>query len=373
MLKENITEFQNYWMKWVKLHMDDLIRMGYALSEALQQERGVFALGMGKDHWFAEELTSRLQGHPEVIGMYPEELMEYDRHFTAISKSRDYGEILLSSWNVKRNDLILCFNSDLSVMMESLQKKCVRKKIDLQNLNVSEELLQDEATMKYLPAIEVYCAQAVNAVSFAVEASLDPVEVLHQLNGRLNETLEKFASSQQLNFDKLFADLERKQGRLFVMGSGHSSMLQDYFASYPCEPVVPILESELMVYDPVKSEWTQRQKDYAQMLIDKYEIREEDGLILPSNSGKSLMNVELARILWSNRTTVTVITNMLQSPVIKSEHPSGRRLFETADIVIDNCCVNKDACLMIAEQKRCPLSSVILMLCGIEIHDQLSR
>ena len=46
-------------------------------------------------------------------------------------------------------------------------------------------------------------------------------------------------------------------------------------------------------------------------------------------------------------------------------HPSGRRLFETADIVIDNCCVNKDACLELDGQRRCPLSSMTVLLSGV--------
>ena len=135
--------------------------------------------------------------------------------------------------------------------------------------------------------------------------------------------------------------------------------------------VVPILEQELMVFDPVQSGWTQKQRDYAQMLIDKYKIQPQDVFLMPSNTGKSVMNVELARLLWSNKTTVAAITNMKQSPVIKSDHPSGRRLFETADIVIDNCCVNKDACLTIDGQRRCPLSSVTVLLCGVLLLEQL--
>ena len=47
------------------------------------------------------------------------------------------------------------------------------------------------------------------------------------------------------------------------------------------------------------------------------------------------------------------------------------KLFETADIVIDNCCVNKDACLTIDGQRRCPLSSVTVLLCGVLLLEQL--
>ena len=47
-------------------------------------------------------------------------------------------------------------------------------------------------------------------------------------------------------------------------------------AENPHPKVVPILESELMVFDPVQSGWTQKQRDYAQMLIDKYQPPPQD-------------------------------------------------------------------------------------------------
>jgi len=65
--------------------------------------------------------------------------------------------------------------------------------------------------------------------------------------------------------------------------------------------------------------------------------RPGDVMILGSVSGRNVPVVDLA--LESKRFGMKniVITSMQYSPQVESEHPSGKRLFETADIVIDNC------------------------------------
>ena len=126
---------------------------------------------------------------------------------------------------------------------------------------------------RFLPMLQVYGAQAVNAVSFALAAGMDPASAVHALNKRARK-FEQFEQTQLPSIAKVTEELERKQGRLIVMGSGHSHMLQDLMAQEKTlDNVVPILEQELMVFDPVQSGWTQAARDYAQMLIDKYKIQ----------------------------------------------------------------------------------------------------
>ena len=357
MLKEECRLFQKVWLGWTESQMDQFIRIGTQLAQALAEGRNVYAFGLGEDHWFAEELTARLQGHPEIIGLFPHELMTYDCRYASLIRCPEYARVLIEAWKIERNDLVLSFHSQATPLYTAMEKHCRQLGIQWQRLQANRQMETQElfsVEERFLPMLQVYGAQAVNAVSFALTAGIDPNSAVHALNKSMLEILEQFEQTQLLPIIKIAEELERKQGRLIVMGSGHSHMLQ-----------------ELMVFDSVQSGWTQKQRDYAQMLIDKYKIQPQDVFLMPSNTGKSVMNVELARLLWMNKTTVAVITNMKQSPVIKSDHPSGRRLFETADIVIDNCCVNKDACLTIDGQRRCPLSSVTVLLCGVLLLEQL--
>ena len=104
--------------------------------------------------------------------------------------------------------------------------------------------------------------------------------------------LDVYKRQQLPSIAKVTEELERKQGRLIVMGSGHSHMLQDLMAQEKTlDNVVPILEQELMVFDPVQSGWTQKQRDYAQMLIDKYKIQPQDVFLMPSNTCLSLIHI----------------------------------------------------------------------------------
>ena len=271
--------------------------------------------------------------------------MTYDCRYASLIRCPDYAKVLIEAWKIERNDLVLSFHSQDTPLYAAMEKHCRRLGIQWQMLQADRQTETPglfSVEERFLPMLQVYGAQAVNAVSFVLAAGMDPASAVHALNKSMLEILEQFEQTQLPSIAKVTEELERKQGRLIVMGSGHSHMLQDLMAQEKTlDNVVPILEQELMVFDPVQSGWMQKQRDYAQMLIDKYKIQPQDVFLMPSNTGKSVMNVELARLLWSNKTTVAAITNMKQSPVIKSDHPSGRRLFETADIVIDNCCVNK--------------------------------
>lgn len=65
--------------------------------------------------------------------------------------------------------------------------------------------------------------------------------------------------------------------------------------------------------------------------------RPGDILVLGSVSGRNLPVVDLAIEARKFGIKNIVITSMSYSPQVQSEHPSGKRLFEVADLVIDNC------------------------------------
>lgn len=73
--------------------------------------------------------------------------------------------------------------------------------------------------------------------------------------------------------------------------------------------------------------------------------RPGDIMILGSVSGRNLPVVDLALESRKMGLTNIVITSMTYSPQVKSDHPSGKRLFEVADLVIDNCAPAAEAML----------------------------
>lgn len=62
-----------------------------------------------------------------------------------------------------------------------------------------------------------------------------------------------------------------------------------------------------------------------------------DVMILGSVSGRNLPVVDLALEAKKMGLKTIVITSMTYTTQVKSDHPSGKRLFELGDIVLDNC------------------------------------
>jgi uncharacterized phosphosugar-binding protein len=89
-------------------------------------------------------------------------------------------------------------------------------------------------------------------------------------------------------------------------------------------------------------------------------LRPGDVLIIGSVSGTSRRVVELALQSRARGLTVIAITAPTFSKNLAAAHPSGKRLFEVADIVLDNHAEYGDSFLDIAglDRKVCPISGV---------------
>jgi uncharacterized phosphosugar-binding protein len=68
-----------------------------------------------------------------------------------------------------------------------------------------------------------------------------------------------------------------------------------------------------------------------------------DVMILGSVSGRNLPVVDLATEARKMGLKLIVITSMSYTANIVSDHPTGKRLFELADVVIDNCAPTAEA------------------------------
>lgn len=90
-----------------------------------------------------------------------------------------------------------------------------------------------------------------------------------------------------------------------------------------------------------------------------------DVLIVNSVSGKAAAPVQVALSAQRLDVRVVAITNVTYSQSVKSQHSSGQRLFEVADVVIDNCGVVGDAALEFEglDSKAIPTSG--LTFCAI--------
>ncbi|PYI55655.1 sugar isomerase domain-containing protein [Paenibacillus flagellatus] len=89
----------------------------------------------------------------------------------------------------------------------------------------------------------------------------------------------------------------------------------------------------------------ERDPDTAHRLLELHDVRPEDAFVVVSNSGRNGAPVELALECARRGIPVVAVTSLDHSGQTDSRHPSGKRLFEIADVVIDNGCPYGDVLL----------------------------
>jgi uncharacterized phosphosugar-binding protein len=89
-------------------------------------------------------------------------------------------------------------------------------------------------------------------------------------------------------------------------------------------------------------------------------VHSGDVLFIGSVSGKSVFPVDLAIHARELGVTVVAITSVAYSSILQSDHSSGKRLFEVADLVIDNCAPSQDGMIELPQMavSMCPASGI---------------
>jgi uncharacterized phosphosugar-binding protein len=140
-------------------------------------------------------------------------------------------------------------------------------------------------------------------------------------------------------------------GRTFwVFGTGHSHALAEelYGRAGGLADVRAILEPGLMLHEGLqKSSLLERLPGLADVLLDINPLESGDVVLIASNSGRNAVPVEFALGARKRGVKVIALTSLAHSTATTSRAPGGQRLFETADVVIDNCGVPGDALITI--------------------------
>ncbi len=157
------------------------------------------------------------------------------------------------------------------------------------------------------------------------------LELLDRIQVTQAEALEKAA-------DLIFASL-RQGGVLHIFGSGHSAAVaqEAFHRAGGLVPVNLIQEAFLTpLTSPTISGKIERLSGIAEALLDRHDLRSGEVLIVVSNSGINAVPVEMALQAKKRGLTVVAITSLAHARQVPSRHESGKRLFEVADLVLDN-------------------------------------
>ncbi len=159
--------------------------------------------------------------------------------------------------------------------------------------------------------------------------------VLMQLDAIARSQAERLEEAAQAVFAALRAD-----GLLHVFGSGHSHALAEeaFHRAGGLVPVNVIQEGFLTpLTRPDLSGRLERVPGLAALILDGHDLRTGEVLLVISNSGINAVPVEMALEGRRRGLTVIALTSLRHSRTVPPRHPSGQRLFEAADIVLDTC------------------------------------
>lgn len=182
--------------------------------------------------------------------------------------------------------------------------------------------------------------------------------------------VERLAQLTETHYGKIhaaaemFAEHIARGNLVHVFGAGHSHMLAEevFFRAGGLLSFNAMLDPALMLHiSAIASGSIERLLEYAQILFDKYPIADSDAMLVISYSGINPVPVEVARIARSKGMKVVALTSVEASKGSPARHPSGQRLYDVADVVLDNPGPVGDASLHIPglEIAVCGLSTIL--------------
>jgi len=126
---------------------------------------------------------------------------------------------------------------------------------------------------------------------------------------------------------------------IHAFGSGHTHILVEeiWCRAGGLAAINPILDPDQMPYTgPFKGSALEKLPGFGEILFAAHDAEPGDIIIVISNSGRNPTPIEIARAAKARGLTVIAITSMEYSSQVASRDPSGKKLYEIADLTIDN-------------------------------------
>ncbi len=183
---------------------------------------------------------------------------------------------------------------------------------------------------------------------------------------------------------RLCADALAKGGAIHIFDSGHMVSSELIFRAGGLA-ALSALTFGLNVNHTVRTREAQPPAPtlsyaYIEHVFETGQLRAGDVLFVGSVSGKTANVVELAIQARAHGLTVIVLTALAYSSRLRSEHPSGKHLYEVGDLVLDNHAPYGDAMLSVEglEYPICPASgigaaTVLWAVCAGIVEEMLAR
>ncbi|MEK5393919.1 SIS domain-containing protein [Margalitia sp. FSL K6-0131] len=162
------------------------------------------------------------------------------------------------------------------------------------------------------------------------------------------ELVEKNEMGNMKKAAEKVAEAIRNGGIIQLFGCGHSHILTEEvcYRAGGLVPINPILYEPLMLHEgALRSSELERQNGLADEFMKDQDIRKEDVMFVFSTSGRNPVPVDVAQTAKAKGAFVIGITSLEYSQSQPSRHESGKHLFNSVDLVIDNYSPKGDAAL----------------------------
>lgn len=141
---------------------------------------------------------------------------------------------------------------------------------------------------------------------------------------------------------KIAARVIKNDGIIYIFGCGHSHLisLDSFYRAGGLANVSPMLDTDLMLHNgAAKSSNMEKMSGIAEKVFKRYALTKNDMLITVSTSGKNAVPTEMAIAATKNKIPNIAIV----SSAYFEDKTKIPKLYECADMYIDNCVPHGDA------------------------------
>lgn len=174
----------------------------------------------------------------------------------------------------------------------------------------------------------------------------------------LNQMIKEICQSQSKSIEnaaEIIKNVYKNEGIIHLFGAGHSSIpALEVFVRAGCLTFAKALwpTKDLDIFERVEG--------VGKALAASSDLRKGELIFIFSNSGINPLPIEVAIEAKKMGLKVIAVTSLEQSKKAPARTKSGKKLFEVADLFIDNCCPYGDAALNLEgfDKKIGPVSTI---------------
>jgi uncharacterized phosphosugar-binding protein len=127
-------------------------------------------------------------------------------------------------------------------------------------------------------------------------------------------------------------------GVVHVFGSGHSHMMAEevFYRAGGLFAFNAMLDINLTSFGTLKAGMVERTEGYANVVLESFDVRPGEVVVIVSNSGINPVPIELAIGARERGASTIALTSAERYGQAASRHSSGKKLVDVVDLVVDS-------------------------------------